>query len=175
MRAVAARLGVHVGGLYYHVPDKAALLRLMADRLCASVVDDLRPVRRWREDVVDLCIAVRRALLAHRDGARIFAQSPLLASPGALGLMERMMDRIADGLRPVDVATAADTLFSYVTGYVLQEQQHVSPTAFTPESLAELQERFPRVFASKPADSDGAFRAALDAILTGFTAEGATR
>jgi len=169
MRAVAGRLGVHVGALYYHVPDKSGLLRLMADRLCRAVTEDLEPGTAWREDAVAVCLAVRRTLLGHRDGARLFARSPLIGSPAALGLMERLMGDLAHGVPEHHVGTAADTLFSYVTGYVLQEQHDEPVLGFHPESLAELRQRFPRVFATRDPDSEQTFRAALDAILAGFT------
>jgi TetR/AcrR family transcriptional regulator, tetracycline repressor protein len=170
MRAVAARLGVQAGALYYYVPNKSGLLRLMADRLCSSVANDLEPGRPWREDAVALCLAVRRTLLGHRDGARIFARSPLVGSPAALGLMERLMTDLAQGVPSDHVAIAADTLFSYVTGFVLQEQHEEPGAGFDLQSLADLQRRFPRVFATRDADSEKTFRAALDAILAGFTA-----
>src|SRR6185503_7659116 len=122
MRAVAARLGVHVGGLYYYLPDKTTLLRSMADQICLQIMDATTPTGDWRLDALDLCHATRRTLLERRDATRVFAQSPVVASVGAVSLLERMLTLLATGIKPDRVAPAADTLLSYVTGFTLQEQ-----------------------------------------------------
>ena len=170
MRAVAARLGVHVGGLYYHVPDKTGLLRLMADRLCAQVSDELHPVGDWHADALDLCRATRRVLLSRRDAARVLAQSPLAASTGALDLMERLLRLLSHGIATDRLNVAGDTLLSYVTGYVLQEQIGADASGFDAALLAEAPARYPLVFTDRDDDSDTAFTMALEAILTGFAA-----
>ena len=168
MRAVARRLGVQVGGLYYHVADKAGLLRLMADRICAEIATSIAPAATWREAAIAVCEAARTALLAHRDGASSFAGAPLLASPNAFGIMETLMTRLAEGVAADRVGTCADTLLSYITGYVMQEQ-HEGPSGFTAESLADLGARFPHVFSGgSPPPSAVTFRASLEAILDGF-------
>ena len=170
MRAVAARLGVHVGGLYYHVADRAALMRTMSDVLCARALDDLAPTGPWRTDAAALCHGVRRSILACRDGARLLAASPMVGSVEALRLMERLMSTLAGGLPAAQVPAAADTLMSYVTGFVLQEQLEAS--AGGPDrgmSETDLAKRFPWVFegVTQPS-SDATFAAGVEAILRGF-------
>ena len=80
------------GGLYYYLPDKTTLLRSMADQICLQIMDATAPTGDWRLDALDLCHATRRTLLERRDATRVFAQSPVVASVGAVSLLERMLD-----------------------------------------------------------------------------------
>ncbi|HEV2888260.1 MAG TPA: TetR/AcrR family transcriptional regulator [Jatrophihabitans sp.] len=171
MRAVAARLGVHVGGLYYYLPDKTTLLRSMADQICLQIIDALAPTGDWRVDALDLCHATRRTLLERRDATRVFAQSPVVASVGALGLIERLLELLATGIKPDRVAAAADTLLSYVTGFTLQEQIGTDIQPLDPRLIANGPALFPRMFAALGCDPEITFATALQAILAGFESQ----
>lgn len=168
MRAVAGRLGVHVGGLYYYLPDKTTLLRSMADQICLQIMDAVSPTGDWRLDALDLCHATRRTLLERRDATRVFAQSPAVASAGALSLIERLLELLASGIKPDRVAAAADTLLSYVTGFTLQEQLGIDIQPLDPRLIANGPALFPRVFATFGCDPESTFANALQAILAGF-------
>src|SRR5690348_11549725 len=66
-------------------------------------------------------VATRRALLRHRDGARLVAGS----SPSSRVLAELDADVAAlagFAFAPVDALSAIMSLSHYVTGFVLQEQ-----------------------------------------------------
>lgn len=172
MRAVAARLGVHVGGLYYYLPDKTTLLRSMADQICLEIMDATSPTGDWRRDALDLCHATRRTLLERRDATRVFAQSPVVASVGALGLIERLLELLATGIKPDRVNEAADTMLSYVTGFALQEQIGTDIQPLDPRLIADGPALFPRVFASFGCDPEVTFASALQTILAGFESSG---
>ena len=168
MRAVAQHLGVHVGGLYYHVRDKDALLRTMADDL-AGRVDEPAVTGDPFHDAAAWCGALRRTVTACRDGARILAASPHLGSPGALSLMEHLQARLAVALPTVERAACADTLLCYVAGFVAQEQRPLAPDlgGHTPALLA----RFPLVAESvrdAGHSDDELFASCVEAILRGF-------
>jgi TetR/AcrR family tetracycline transcriptional repressor len=183
MRLVAARLGVQVGGLYYYVTDKAALLRLMANELCDQVLNefDARPAAAfrsaqapsrldaappWAAAAVGLCRSVREVLNRHRDAARVLAVSPLNGSLSALALMDRLIALLEPGITAELVNLAADTLMAYVTGFVLQEQSGVlGPFPISPQELAA---RFPRVFRPVSTDDDQNFITAAATIVIGF-------
>jgi AcrR family transcriptional regulator len=171
MRAVAARLGVHVGGLYYYLPDKTTLLRSMADQICLQIMDATAPTGDWRLDALDLCHATRRTLLERRDATRVFAQSPVVASVGAVSLLERMLTLLATGIKPDRVATAADTLLSYVTGFTLQEQIGTDIHPLDLRLIPDGPALFPRFFAAINCDPEVTFATALQAILAGFESE----
>jgi TetR/AcrR family tetracycline transcriptional repressor len=173
MRLVAARLGVQVGGLYYYVADKAALLRHVADELCDQIMTSspgrAGPAGRREGDALELCQQMRAVLNRHRDSARVLAASPLNGSLSALALMERLIAILEPGVGTERAHIAADTLLAYVTGFVLGEQSG-TPARF-PLTLEELAARFPRVLRSAGGDDDAQFTMALTAIMAGFGAQ----
>jgi TetR/AcrR family transcriptional regulator, tetracycline repressor protein len=63
MRRIAAELGTGAMSLYNHVPDKAALLRGLADRVLADV--DMPEDAPWREVAEAWATSLRATLLAH--------------------------------------------------------------------------------------------------------------
>ncbi len=171
MRLVAARLGVQVGGLYYYLPDKAALLRLMADEICGQAQREFESrlaAGSGEAAASELCACVRTALHSRRDAAHVLAASPLSGSMNALALMDRLIALLEPALTPGTAYVAADTLMAYVTGFVLQEQSGAqAPFPMSPEELAD---RFPRVFRAVGADDEENFRTAVTAIIRGFAA-----
>lgn len=177
MRQVADRLDVHAGSLYYHVRDKNALLRLMADRVAQQAYDAgtealaaLPADATWQDQVVAQANALRSTILRHPGGAVLLAGSPQTLSPGALGLMERMLSTLREAGVPVeDRAVAADTMLSHVTGFVLQEQTEPVPLDVSPEELADLAARFPLTFAeAAPGDQDQKFAMSMRLLCAAF-------
>jgi AcrR family transcriptional regulator len=64
MRRIAAELGTGAMSLYNHVPDKAALLNGLADRVLADV--EMPEHASWREVAESWASSLRVTLLAHR-------------------------------------------------------------------------------------------------------------
>lgn len=155
MRQVAERLDVHAGSLYYHVRNKDALLALLADRVATEAFDtataalaDLPSDAGWPHRVETQLLALRATLRRHPGGPGLLATSPAMLSPGALSLMERLLTELhAAGVPREHCVVAADTLLSYVTGFVLQEQAEPPVPPVPAEAVAELAARFPRTFA----------------------------
>jgi TetR/AcrR family tetracycline transcriptional repressor len=139
-RLLADRLGVRVGALYWHVRDKHELLALVADRIVAEAIPSTPPTARWDIQLADAATRLRAALLHHRDGARVVA-TYAGHGPASLQLAEsglRSMQSLGLDLRTA--AFVGDTLVSYITGFVLQEQ---AQTASTPTTNAELLADYP--------------------------------
>jgi hypothetical protein len=99
----------------------------------------------------------------------VLAAGPLNGSPGALTMMERLIELLEANVAATVANIAADTLLAYLTGFVLQEQMHGATAHPYPISLAELTERFPRVIRGAGADDDATFGTAITAIIKGFT------
>ncbi|WP_214409184.1 TetR/AcrR family transcriptional regulator [Sphaerisporangium fuscum] len=120
MRRLAARLGVDVSSLYWHVRNKDALLDLLADDLMAGARPP-DPGLPWREQLEAVALEFRRLLLAHRDAAKIVA-GRWVTGPNTLRAMERLVTPLlAAGFEGREAAQVGFLLSSYVTGFVLQE------------------------------------------------------
>ncbi|MEV4561965.1 TetR/AcrR family transcriptional regulator [Kitasatospora sp. NPDC049285] len=177
VRKVADRLDVHAGSLYYHVANKAALLQLMADRVARQAFEagtaalaSLPAQAGWPARVTAQAVALRRSIRRHPGGAIMLAGSPKTLSPGALSLMERLLDTLAEaGVPPEHCGTAADTVLSHVTGYVLQEQSEPPAVPVTADDVAALRRSFPRTVAAAAAlDPDEKFLRSLDLLCAGI-------
>ncbi|MFB8183252.1 TetR/AcrR family transcriptional regulator [Streptomyces sp. NPDC055966] len=177
VRQVADRLDVHAGSLYYHVPSKAALLQLMADRVVRQAYEagtaalaGLPAQAGWSARVTAQAVALRQSIRQHPGGAIMLAGSPKTLSPGALSLMERLLATLAEaGVPPEDCGTAADTVLSHVTGYVLQEQSDPPAVPVTAEDVAALHQSFPRTVAAAAAHGpDEKFTRSLDLLCAGI-------
>src|ERR1700722_18966156 len=64
MRAVGARLGAAAMSLYRHVPNKDALLELMADKVLAELPYP-DPAGDWRQEIHTFYLVWRDLLLEH--------------------------------------------------------------------------------------------------------------
>ncbi len=122
MRRLAAALEVQPSALYWHFPNKQTLLAELSDRIVAEVHSGPADLE-WTSRVRAEASALRRALLAHRDGAE------LVASTFALGLGSRTAhDRLAaaiatGGFDDESVQRSTAALLHFVLGHVLHEQQ----------------------------------------------------
>ena len=117
MRRIADELDVQVSALYWHFPNKQALLAAVSAHIVGSGagVTEIDAIARQLRD----------RLLAHQDGAE------LVSSSLALGLLElpARADLISAareiGLAGNAAEVAADTLVHYVIGYTFHEQQRL--------------------------------------------------
>jgi TetR/AcrR family tetracycline transcriptional repressor len=117
MRRIADVLEVQVSALYWHFPNKQALLAAVSTRIVSGETD--------APGLAESATALRERLLAHRDGAEVVSSSL------ALGLLQlpartRMVEAaLAAGLTDAAADVAADTLVHYVIGFTFHEQQRV--------------------------------------------------
>jgi AcrR family transcriptional regulator len=160
MRSVAEAVGVKGPSLYKRVPDRAALLRAVAD----SVVDDLSRTMARATATDDPAADLRDAVVAYRvfvrrnpNGYRLlFTELPTGASPdpailAALGdPIVRAMSRVAGEAAALD---AARTIVAWAHGFVTMELAGAFRLG---------------------GDLDGAYLVGVDTILAGVSAR-ATR
>ncbi|MFD8484074.1 TetR/AcrR family transcriptional regulator C-terminal domain-containing protein [Kitasatospora sp. NPDC059673] len=177
-RRLATELGVRPGALYWHVSSKQDLLDALAERILGEVPAEVGPPgAHWAEQTGALARAMREAMLAHRDGARLLAGASALG-PNRLGFADRLMEVLSRSGAPLAATAAAgDTVMSYVTGFVLQEQSSPppgvdggDPRAVPPSFDAG---RFPYLAAWlaqwSPDTSRQTFAAGLDILVEGLT------
>jgi len=129
MRNLAKKLGVKAASLYWHVHNKQDLLSLLADEICASMREPDRTLP-WRRQLEELGNEYRHVLLAHRDAARVLAESGAPSGPHRLRLTEILFRTLLDaGFNHKDAAYAGFLVSDYVTMFVLDETQDVNTDA----------------------------------------------
>lgn len=122
MRRLSAALEVQNGATYWHFPSKQVLLEAMADEMLTGLVPGPGPDRPWEERAGTLARRLQAALLARRDGARLFS-SAFFPLPQALAYGEAMVATLADaGLGTRDATWATDALTYFVVAHVAEEQ-----------------------------------------------------
>ena len=156
MRRLAARLGVGAPTVYWHVGNKASLIAGVADAILAGEAGDLRwpaPTESWQDWLADLAGRLRRAMLAHPEGARVVAAAHLsLAMADITELAIRALVDRGESLHAARLTVLSVEAFTL--GHVLQEQaprleeaevQGFDLEAFTaahPTVMAAIQEYF---------------------------------
>lgn len=120
MRRLADRLGIQAASLYWHVQDKEELMELLATSMLAAV-EMPPPGLPWRQELTQLAMSLRRALLEHRDSGRLLAT--LRFPEHAPDLNDRMLSAfLGAGFNEADAAQAGLLITGYVPGRVVQEQ-----------------------------------------------------
>ncbi|MFE6967507.1 TetR family transcriptional regulator [Agromyces sp. NPDC057679] len=124
LRKLAARLGVQQPTLYWHLPNKAALITAIADAILEEQFPEMLPPgpdEPWPEWLVGLAVRLRSALLAHPDGARIISTSQLSLRMAAIS--ELAISTLVDRDVPLRQARLIVlTVEHFTVGHVLEEQ-----------------------------------------------------
>jgi TetR/AcrR family transcriptional regulator, tetracycline repressor protein len=134
MRRIAAELGTGAMSLYNHVPDKAALLRGLADRL----LDDLEiPLEgTWRHVARTWATSLRSTLLAHPFlvGVLVAIDETQPLATARRGLVEALQ---AVGLEAVDALVVMRAVGRYVTGSVIIDNAYLRAARAERDQLDE--------------------------------------
>ncbi|WP_394215414.1 TetR family transcriptional regulator [Brachybacterium vulturis] len=157
MRRLATALGVQPSALYWHFPNKQALLAAVSEQILAPLTDihlDELPLPRA---ACVLGARMRDCLLAHRDAAELVSSSlalGLVEPPVRPALLEAARRHgVGDQLAEV----AAEVVVHFVLGFVFHEQQRL-----TADSLGLLER-------SPASSTDGAgFTEAMTLIADGL-------
>jgi TetR/AcrR family tetracycline transcriptional repressor len=145
LRALAGRLGVRAPTLYWHVRNKAELLEALADAIMDDALGAVPDAGEgeWREWLLAALRELRRAMLAHPDGARIVSGARL--SLRRADFSERAMSTLVE--RGVPLQEARMTVLAverYTVGAVLEEQGAAPDASRDGDvDLGELRRRLP--------------------------------
>ncbi|WP_244115923.1 TetR/AcrR family transcriptional regulator C-terminal domain-containing protein [Burkholderia cepacia] len=169
-RRLAQRLGVESAALYWHYRDKSMLLSEMAAVALARhhMLDVPADTAQWDVWFADNARSFRRALLAHRDGARLHAGST--PDPDAV---DRIRPKIAylvrAGLTEQEAGMAMLVAGQFTIGCVLEHQAAHGGGADESARLDEADGRQRMSGMSMaPIDSGVAFEFGLGLIVDGL-------
>ncbi len=119
MRRLGAELGVDPMAVYYHLPNKQALLDAIVEAVMGSIdlsVDD--PAKPAEERILAAARAYRDVLLAHSNALPILLAQPP-ATPAAMRPVELLTGIFRDaGLAPREALAAMNVIAAAVRGAV---------------------------------------------------------
>jgi AcrR family transcriptional regulator len=179
MRRLAQRLAVDAMSIYYHLPDKKALLRAMADAVVAEIAAPPATGGPWAGELRALIMTARDAVARHPWAARVLEQrnDP---SPAVMTHIERVLGIMRRGGCSVALGHhAIHLLGSRMLGFS-QDLFDDSPSAAPPTpaqaeqwaaTLPHIAELAAQVSHDGPlggCDDDREFAFALDILLDGL-------
>ncbi|GAA3590578.1 hypothetical protein GCM10022419_086490 [Nonomuraea rosea] len=180
LRKLATRLGVRSPTLYWHLPNKAALVTAIAEAILEQEFPELVPAEpgeRWQDWLIGLAERLRRALLAHPDGARVISASQLSLKMAAISELA-MSTLVARGLPLRAARMIVLTVERFTVGYVLEEQAlPLDPDALDGFDMAAFAAAYPTVIAGvaeyfEPGRTvDDLFHDCLELIVEGAAAK----
>lgn len=181
-RKLAARLGVQSPTLYWHLPNKAALVTAIADAILDQEFTDMSPPgpqQHWQDWLGDLAERLRRALLAHPDGARVLSAAQLSHTMTAISELA-MSTLVARGVPLRQARVIVLTVERFTVGHVLEEQApRPDAAALKDFDMAAFTERHPTVVAAiadyfRPGRTvDDLFRECLEVVIAGAAVKAA--
>lgn len=151
LRKLAARLDVKQPSLYWHLPNKAALVNAIAERILDEEFPEL-PAQAadqpWQEWLTDLAVRLRRALLAHQDGARIVSAAHFSTKMANLSELA-ISSLVAQGVALHEARLIVLTVEHFTVGHTLAEQSpRPQGNEVTGFDLEEFTEQHPMTVAS---------------------------
>jgi TetR/AcrR family transcriptional regulator, tetracycline repressor protein len=183
LRRLAAEMGVQAPALYWHFRSKQELLDHMATAVLAQAAQEttIAPGMRWDRWAIDHGRQLRRLFLRYRDGAKMISGTRLMDNTLYAPLEHSLHFLAKAGFTPSQSIVALSTLYSYVVGFVIEEQA-VCPLPgerdkfYDPEARAQRMEGQPLTLAKKAGrqlfgNFDRRFEAGLKLIVRGMMAE----
>ncbi|GAB3430613.1 TetR family transcriptional regulator [Flindersiella endophytica] len=176
LRKLAARLGVQQPTLYWYLPNKAALITAIADAVLEQQFPEMvppKPEEHWQEWLAGLAEQLRRALLAHPDGARLISTSQLSLRMAAISELA-ISTLVAREVPLRQARLIVLTVEHFTVGHVLEEQTG-RPTAESAQDfdLESFAKAYPTVVAGiteyfqADRTPDDLFRDCLRVIIQG--------
>lgn len=125
MRRLASELGLQPSALYHHVASKQALLALLADEVLRHGEREIPADAVWHERVTAICLTLRDAMLAWRDGAELVS-TVYAFGLGATAPYAALVETLrAEGLAEEQAVSGARTLLYVTFGHTGAAQTHL--------------------------------------------------
>ena len=179
LRRLATELGVSAPTLYWHVRDKRELLDLMTEEMANRhrVREGPPPVNLdFADGVAEAFRRQYRAIVAYRDGARVFAGNR--PTDSSMPYIEQYLSRWVEiGFPPDEALRTILALGDFVIGAALEHQSEVERRREQPpERLKEIREKmkaYPNLHAAATSgatrgQSDAGFEHGLSLFIAGL-------
>jgi TetR/AcrR family transcriptional regulator, tetracycline repressor protein len=125
VRKLALELGVQAPALYWHFKNKQELLDAMATTVISEGIRESGLAANdadWPEWAMELGKSMRRILLRHRDGARMFS-GRYMTDSALFEVMEIALGKLtAAGIPLRAAARGLNAIYCYAVGFTIEEQ-----------------------------------------------------
>lgn len=124
LRKLAADLHVQAPALYWHFKNKQELLDEMASWVLTDAIEEILPGQQgdWPDWAMHLGYGIRRTLLRHRDGAKMFSGT-YLTNSALYSRIEAALQRLVEtGFTGPDAICLYLTIYCYAVGFTIEEQ-----------------------------------------------------
>ncbi len=176
MRRLGAALGVEAMSLYNHVPNKAAIVDGIVERIIAEIPEPPTDLDDWADRIRFLARALRGVAQAHPRAFALVAAVPM-KGPGALRPVEGGLALLRRaGFSRRDALLAFGAVVGYVLGFALRECRILAgeEPAFGFPDPGEVGAEFPHVMEALPEarrlTPDHEFEFGLDLLVAGLRA-----
>jgi TetR/AcrR family transcriptional regulator, tetracycline repressor protein len=129
MRGLAKTLGVDPMAIYHHIPNKASLLGGVYESILAELFENSEPQTTWQETLKNLARRFRSLATRYpKNFPGLIAASNTL--PSMAQAVEVILELLLEaGLNPKTTVKVGDTVFAFVTGFVLLELNNLQNPA----------------------------------------------
>jgi AcrR family transcriptional regulator len=153
--------------LYWHVPNKDALLDGVIERILLEVAQDRAEHDDWRDRLRDFARTFRRVVLRHRNALPLIAARPLGAYAAAARMTETGIASLERaGFDRETAIRAVRTLSRWVIGFTMAERIP-QPAAPPPNASAALDDMLASVASD---DREELFEFGLETLVKGLEA-----
>jgi TetR/AcrR family transcriptional regulator, tetracycline repressor protein len=125
LRRLAGELDVKAPALYWHFRGKQELMDEMATTMLRDLVAESGapdPDQSWEEFVIESAERLRGMLLAHRDGAKVFAGTYLTDNSLLEWTEVPLKVLTGSGFSLREAVRGFSTVYAYTVGFVIEEQ-----------------------------------------------------
>jgi TetR/AcrR family tetracycline transcriptional repressor len=173
VRRIADRLAVRNPALYWHVASRQEIVDRLAERILLAAEAADEPGAPWQARLRGMARAFRRAMLAHRDGARVVASANLGTGPQVARVEGALAFLAEAGFTEHDSLLGVLAVFDYTLGATMEEQADPGRRDDTPSSRPDGRALAPRLAAAmaamaRPFDGDAVFEGGLGLLLDGL-------
>ncbi len=178
LRRIASELHIQAASIYWHLPDKEALLNEMANEILMERFGDYDfadDQRDWTQWLALFARELRAAMLAHREGARVVAGAHLHIAVMLTKLLDLSVRILHNsGFTYGKAAAITATVRDFCFGFAIEEQAMPHMDVALANQLSHLHQ-FPGIAAAMSSpeyeDHDTRFDTAIRMIVNGARSE----
>ena len=148
MRRLAERLDVEVMSLYYHLPNKDAVLGGMVDRIfgeTAAAMQKSDPPTQWKEAVRHRILTSRSVMLRHPWAPALIQSRTSMGLPLAMYVDAVIATMKTGGFTNDQIHHALHALGSRVYGFIVEPAEPDGSQSQGSDALAQMAEHVPNL------------------------------